>query len=418
MEPFKFVHAADLHLGSPFAGVTAREPEIAQVLKDASIAAFRNLVDCVIEQDARFLLVAGDVFDLDAPSLKARLAFAEGMKRLSERGIPVFAVYGNHDPVASGFKSVALPENVHVFDSKKVESILVEVSGRTIALVSGISYAKREETRNLAAMFPVHESPLFSIGLVHANVGGVGGYENYAACSISDLAQCGVRYFALGHVHERRKVCDSPLALYPGNIQGRSFRETGPRGALVVTVDHAGGAVEVFAPLDTVRFSERALDIAPFESIGGLLDAMIRQVREMAAEADGRGLVCRLRLTGRGSLYGELAAAMAVEDLLSGLKEEFSGLSPFVWVEEIISRVLPDVDLDERRGGGDLFAQVLAISDEWRGEGFLSTKKVLADLYSNTRARDALPALTDKEIEELAEGAVLLCLDRLEGEAQ
>lgn len=415
MEPFKFVHAADLHLGSPFSGVTARAPEIAKLLKDASMAAFKNLVDCVIEQDARFLLVAGDVFDLDAPSLRARLAFAEGMKRLGDRGIPVFVVYGNHDPVARGLGGVALPENLHVFDSKKVETLPVPVSGRTLALVSGISYAKREETRNLAAMLPVHESSAFSIGLVHANVGGVGGYENYAACSISDLAQSGVRYFALGHVHERRRICDSPLAVYPGNIQGRSFRETGPRGALVVSVDHAGEASETFVALDSVRFSEITLGIAPFESVSSLVDAMITAVRERAQEAGGRGLVCRIRLSGRGPLYGELSSPGAAEDLLSGLREEFSGFEPFIWIEEIVSRILPEVDIYERRGGGDLFAQVLAISDEWRAEGFAAARKVLADLYSGARARDALTAPTDPEIEDLATDSVLLCLEILEG---
>lgn len=415
MEPFKFVHAADLHMGSPFAGVTARAPEIADHLKEANFAAFRNLINCVIESGAKFLVLAGDIFDLDAPSLKARLAFAEGMKKLHEADIPVLAVFGNHDPVARGLGGVALTDNVHIFDSKKVLSIPVEVSGQTIALVSGISYAKREETRNLAAMFPAHEAAPFSIGLVHANVGGVSGYENYAACTTGDLAESCVRYFALGHVHERRRVCDSPLAVYPGNIQGRSFREAGPRGAFVVSVDEVGEASETFTALDSVRFSEAAIDIAPFESIGGLLDAMIRRVREMAAEAEGRGLVCRLRLSGRSPLYGELSAAGAVEDVLSGLREEFSGLAPFIWIEEIISRILPNIDLDEKRGGGDLFAQVLAISDEWREGGFLAAKNVLADFFSNTRARDALPALMDAEIEELTDGAVLLCLDLLEG---
>jgi len=415
MEPFKFVHAADLHLGSPFSGVTARAPEIAGVLKDAPYAAFGNLVNCVIESGAKFLLLAGDVFDLDAPSLRARLAFAGGMKKLEDAGIPVFAVYGNHDPAGRGLGGVALPGNVHVFDSKRVLSIPVGQDGAPLALVSGISYAKREETRNLAALFPAQKSGPFSIGLVHANVGGVGGYENYAACSISDLAQSGVRYFALGHVHERRRVCDSPLAVYPGNIQGRSFRETGPRGALVVSVDHAGEASEAFVALDSVRFSEIPVSIAPFESVGGLVDAMISAVRAEAAEAGGRGLVCRLRLSGRGPLYGELSSPGAAADLLSGLREEFSGFEPFIWIEEIISRILPDVDLDERRGGGGLFAQVLAISDEWRAEGFSTARKVLEELYSSPRVRGTLAPLTDPEIEDLATDAVLLCLEILEG---
>jgi DNA repair exonuclease SbcCD nuclease subunit len=60
---FSFIHAADLHLGSPLVGITAREPELAPRLAAASRDAFAALVDQAIARQVAFVVVAGDVYD-------------------------------------------------------------------------------------------------------------------------------------------------------------------------------------------------------------------------------------------------------------------------------------------------------------------------------------------------------------------
>ena len=61
--PRRFVHAADLHLDSPFAGVGTLREGLAERLQDASLEAWDALVDCCIDEQAEFLVLAGDLFD-------------------------------------------------------------------------------------------------------------------------------------------------------------------------------------------------------------------------------------------------------------------------------------------------------------------------------------------------------------------
>jgi hypothetical protein len=60
---FTFVHAADLHLDTPFQGIERVSDEVPQALRDASLEAFDGLIAATIERGAAFLLLAGDIYD-------------------------------------------------------------------------------------------------------------------------------------------------------------------------------------------------------------------------------------------------------------------------------------------------------------------------------------------------------------------
>lgn len=97
MKPFSFVHTADLHLDSPFKGVSEVNEEISLELTEATFKAFNNIIDLCIEKQVKFLLIAGDIYDGTDRSLRAQLRFRDGIKRLSETGIKTYIVHGNHD---------------------------------------------------------------------------------------------------------------------------------------------------------------------------------------------------------------------------------------------------------------------------------------------------------------------------------
>jgi DNA repair exonuclease SbcCD nuclease subunit len=139
MTRFSFVHASDLHLDSPFAGVTATAPEVAERLRTATFDAFDNIVRLCIERRVDFLLVAGDVYDGADRSLRAQLRFRDGLLRLAEQGIRAFVAHGNHDALEGWSSAIEWPEGVRVF-GEELASVPVERDGAPIALVSGISY--------------------------------------------------------------------------------------------------------------------------------------------------------------------------------------------------------------------------------------------------------------------------------------
>ncbi|MGO9560026.1 MAG: metallophosphoesterase family protein, partial [Acidimicrobiales bacterium] len=170
---FCFVHAADLHLDTPFKGVSETAPRIGAALREASLDAFDQLVELCLDREAAFLLVAGDVYDGAERGLRAQLRFRDGLQRLSDAGIDTFVVHGNHDPVDEGWSAVRVwPERVHFFGADEVECMPVARDGQVIATVQGISYGRREVTENLALRFSRPTSEGLKIGLLHCNVAG------------------------------------------------------------------------------------------------------------------------------------------------------------------------------------------------------------------------------------------------------
>src|SRR5580658_3317530 len=199
---FCFVHAADLHLDTPFEGVRASAPDVAEALADASLAAFDSIVALALSRQAAFLVVAGDVYDGPDRGVRAQLRFHRGLEQLDAAGIRTFVVHGNHDPVDTGWSAVRRwPPGVTIFPSGAVGEERVEVGGETIACVQGISYPRRDVRENLALRFGRPRGGALSVGVLHCNVGSTSEHADYSPCTIDDLLTAGISYWALGHVH-------------------------------------------------------------------------------------------------------------------------------------------------------------------------------------------------------------------------
>ncbi|MEI6531188.1 MAG: DNA repair exonuclease, partial [bacterium] len=99
MIPFSFVHTADLHLGTPFQGISGASQAVQKKLTAATYRAFENIVSYALENKVDFMLVAGDIFNSTDRSLHAQLVFLQGLRRLDQAGIPVYIAHGNHDPL-------------------------------------------------------------------------------------------------------------------------------------------------------------------------------------------------------------------------------------------------------------------------------------------------------------------------------
>ena len=60
---FSFIHAADLHIDSPLAGLGLKDKAVAERFARAGRRAVEALVAETIASEAAFLIIAGDVFD-------------------------------------------------------------------------------------------------------------------------------------------------------------------------------------------------------------------------------------------------------------------------------------------------------------------------------------------------------------------
>lgn len=339
---FKFLHAADIHLDSPLRGLNRYESAPVEAIRNACRRAFENLVELAIAERVAFVLIAGDLYDGDWKDYGTGLYFSRQMGRLARHGIRVFAVAGNHDAASRTTKALEPPANVKMFSAKKPETVILEELG---VAVSGRSFATAHVDENLAAGFEPALKGYFNIGLLHTSLDGREGHAPYAPCSLDDLRSRGHRYWALGHVHRQEVVSEHPHVVFPGCIQGRHVRETGPKGCVLVSVDD--GEITGLEPvaLDVFRWSQAEVELADAQDLREV-HARVQEVlnRELAA-ADGRPLALRLHLRGVTPLADELAARPEVlEHGLRSLAAELAGDA--LWLEHVENHTTRRVGLD------------------------------------------------------------------------
>lgn len=404
---FRFVHAADLHLDTPFSGIGRAAPDVAEALREASLQAFDGLIDHTLRVGASFLLLAGDLYDGPEHGLRAQRRLQAGLERLDAAGIRVFIVHGNHDPL-SGWSAIReWPGSVTVFPAGAVGSETVVVEGQPVATVHGISFAEPAEPRNLARLFR-RSGEGIQVGIVHSNVGSEE-HAPYAPCSVQDLRDAGMDYWALGHVHRFSMPLEGgPWAVYPGVLQGRhpAASEQGPKGAVLVECDTTQGIVGApqFFALDRVRFSEASVEAGPEEGILRILDRALADVMQQHAAADGRGIVSRILITGATTAHEELARRAATGELLQELRSQVQGVDPFVWLDEAAVRTAPMIDREVVRSRGDFGAELVSLVDALHSDGAAradAMDRLLAEFPGGGRAlvqRGLVPQLTERSV--------------------
>ena len=454
MPRLRFVHAADLHLDSPFRGIRSEAPDyVADTLRRATFDAYENIISLCLREGVDALLVAGDVYDGADRSLRAQLKFVDGLNRLDGAGIRSFVCHGNHDPLDGWEARLALPPGCVRFGPEVTgEPVFPNAPER--AMVYGASYPRRvvEEnlslrfreipafagmtegagvTSNFSGMTMAGISAGFSIGLLHANVGGNTGHDNYSPCTVTDLAETAIDYWALGHVHTRQALRqERPTVVYPGNPQGRHPLETGARGVYLVEVDDYGAVNLDFRPVDVVRWETLEVGIAGLETEQELLDAVDFAVASCANAAGGRSVVFRLTLSGRGPLHRWLRSAGTMDELRERINEQYppstsSALptSPgrgWLWCERIQADTASPVDREQVVRREDFAGDLARLGGELREDPVAlgELRDVLRALYVNSNAAPYLRGYmpSDGELRELLAAAEDECLASLVNE--
>ncbi|MGH2340666.1 metallophosphoesterase family protein [Segnochrobactraceae bacterium EtOH-i3] len=403
---FRFLHAADLHLGSPFSGLALKDAGIADRFAGASREAFTALVNRAIAEDVAFVLIAGDVFDGEWRDLSIGLFFARELARLTRAGIRVFLVKGNHDAESVVTKRLTLPDGVHVFPAARAESITLEDCN---TVIHGRSFPERAVTENFALTYPAPVPGRFNIGLLHTSLDGREGHATYAPCTVADLAGRGYDYWALGHIHKREVVNREPWIVFPGNLQGRSVRETGPRGASLVTVsDDRVSAVEALV-FDAARWEVATLDIAGLDRMTDLIDRLEGALEPAISAADGRLLALRLRLIGTAPVA---RAALGAHATLAGEAQAAADrLAENVWLERLVLDIHePRTRMDGAPDGLDPAALMAGLEQD--GELRAALARDLGELLARAPGLPGDLAPSEADLDSVLETARALILER------
>jgi DNA repair exonuclease SbcCD nuclease subunit len=328
---FTFLHAADIHLDSPLAGLSRYDGVPADDIRRAPRAAFDRLIEAAIDRRVDFVIIAGDLYDGDWKDMRTGLYFAAAMGKLGRAGIPVYLLAGNHDAASIITKELPPIPNVHRFSTREPEQHRIE---RLNVVIHGRSFATRQTVDNLAAGYPAAVSGAFNIGVLHTSLAGYAAHETYAPCTVQELAAKGYDYWALGHVHEYQIVAAQPYIVFPGNIQGRHIRESGPRGAVLVHVEDGEVAALERLELDAVRWVAIDVDAAGAEDMQALYDRARDALRRAwDALPRDRAMVVRLTFSGATTLHGALQdSSVRLRDDLRAIAAD---ISAELWIEKI-----------------------------------------------------------------------------------
>ncbi len=390
---FSFLHAADLHLDSPLRGLSSHENAPVQRLREATRQALKNLVQEALDRAVDLVVIAGDVYDGDWKDYKTGLFFVSQMARLDRAGIPVVLISGNHDAESRITRSLELPENVTALSVDRPETVDFPELG---VAVHGQGFKDPAIDIDLSKGYPPPTPGRFNIGLLHTNTDGREGHDNYAPCSLAGLRAHGYHYWALGHIHQREVLSESPWVVYPGNLQGRHARETGPKGATLVQVDDAGAVRLEHLVCDDVRWQHSTVDISGLDTLSEAVHAAGRELERAVDEAGPRLLAARITTVGAGAAHLELArdpGKFRAEVMARALSLKSEG----VWLEKLKLESRPTVEFTALAQGDPFFS---ALSD--RIADLEAQPELLEELGAQLFAplRQTLPA----EWREQAEG--------------
>ncbi len=223
------------------------------LLQEARLAAITRLGELAVHHDVQHILVAGDVYDMEALSPRSLNQPLERMRKFEK--VTWHLLPGNHDPhrphgLWDQLLRRTVPDNViiHVVSESKI----FESDGFAV-LPAPLQY--RQTLQDPTAYMDKAATPdgIIRIGLAHGTVKGFGSDDrdvpNYISPDRPSAAHLG--YLALGDWHGQKKINNK--VWYSGTHETDAFDVNGGGQALLVEIENSA-AEPVVSPVDTGHY--------------------------------------------------------------------------------------------------------------------------------------------------------------------
>jgi len=329
----KLVHLADLHLGVENYGRIDPATGLSSRLTDF-LRSFDHVVGYALDEANGIDLVifAGDAFKTRDPNPTYQRAFAQRIRQLSEGGLPVVLIAGNHDlPNAANrahaveiFDTLQVP-NVHVSGTPErlqIETRSGPVQVVTLPWITRSALLARDEYKNRSleeindlilerlieivegenGLIDALDRAVPTVLVAHGTVQGAvyGSEQSVMLGHDVILPPSLVRhpawdYVALGHIHKHQVLHTSPPVVYAGSLERIDFGEEKETKGFVVAEVERGKARYTFRPLDarpfvTVRVKAGGDDptaqVLAAIAAHDLAGAVVRVIVEMTADKE------------------------------------------------------------------------------------------------------------------------------------
>ena len=231
MSAIKLLHAADLHLDSPFEALPAGKAAIRRKEQRELLDALARLAGT---ERVDLVLLSGDLLDSGNPYYETGEQLVQAL-----RSIPaaVFIAPGNHDFYSprSPYARLQMPENVHIFTDNAIRCF--SLPGLR-ARVYGAAFTENHSGPLLRGFRAERTEGVTNLLCLHGEVGARD--SAYDPITEEELAQSGMDYAALGHIHKASGLKQAGKTWYswPGCPEGRGFDETGERFVNLVELEN------------------------------------------------------------------------------------------------------------------------------------------------------------------------------------
>ncbi|HPW18730.1 MAG TPA: DNA repair exonuclease [Candidatus Aminicenantes bacterium] len=236
----KFLHTADWQIGMKVKHVG----RAAEQVRAARLEAVERLIGLAGENDAEFILVAGDVFEDNGVD---RFLILKVVQILGGAGRPVLMIPGNHDPFVPG--SVW-----HHPAWASVSNIRLLTEGKQVEFENAIIYPcpvrDKFSAKDPTAWIPAETSNRVRIGVAHGNVEGLPQAEQDHPIPRNAAERAKLDYLALGHWHSTATYADADGSVrmaYSGTPEPSCFGERDSGNVLLVDIDQAGAPPQISA---------------------------------------------------------------------------------------------------------------------------------------------------------------------------
>ena len=274
----RILHAADLHLDSPFAALS---PQKAAARRAEQREVLSRLIGECNDRSCDLLLLAGDLFDSDQLYRETAELLIE---LLGSCRAKVFIAPGNHDffSASSAYSSLSWPENVHIFRSERIEAVRLEEPAVT---VYGAAFTA-PHAEPLLRGFHAESDGRPAVMVVHGELSERPSLYN--AISEADVAGSGLDYLALGHIHEDnlRQIGRTTVG-NPGCAMGRGFDEPGEKGAFYLELQNGACSARA-VPLGAKQY----------RTVRAAVDGELTASVEAVLPRERKDWILRLILTG------------------------------------------------------------------------------------------------------------------------
>lgn len=308
----RLLHASDLHLERPVSGLAEVPDHLVDLLDAAPYQAAERVFDRALAESVDLVLLTGDVVDLLAAGPRAIVFLIGQFERLRAKNIAVYWASGPAERSGPWPTAIALPDNVHLLDSKHP---------RTVAMRDGAPLAEIVVRSNR-----LHAPPL---GVPRICV--LRGRAKRNA-----LAAAGATYVALGGRHRRRTLTFAGGHAHdPGSPQARSPDEQGPHGCSVVEIDARGEVRTKFLATEIIAFHDAHLACEGDASASALTDRVLEHARQLLAAAPGVFGLVRYTIETGGRLAEQLRRTPLAGDVLAALRTTYGRQRPGLWTSSV-----------------------------------------------------------------------------------